>query len=1029
MSQVDLLGASQSVSTTGAAAATAVQSPLGGRVKKSGKLVMENPKKKFFQKSNYKRFVVLTSKKILCFKDSEKVEKKPEDKIPLSRFSAIVDIDNHKGMQNSFGIRTALPSNSPYLDQDSSTMNNDDSPTSPSSSNKTFWFFAENPEERKSWIDTITNVIEELKESQTHLHLKVVKLIEQQNYNDVRQLILNGEYSKNAFLHFTKDEKRKSTDRGNRSASIAPGLREDDLSDDEDDEQVLTTEEIRQLTQMGYGDRDTILHIAVKNQDLKLVKFLLERDVDFNKKNKLDQTALHFIPISNGPGVFDPSTANRSGNLENSSEIPQLSLTGSSDNSSASNSSPRSGGVSPRGISPRSGGILRPRDELLQMILEKKEQRKININQFDKNGGFTALNLAARENEMDLVTKLVYENADPNLENDVGWTPMHYAVYNQNLRMLEVLTKRGGGKLLACSKRFVEPHDEDLAKYGNVKLEELRKYGKMSPLDMILSMLATATRKLMNASLLNSFNDRLATPGYKSTPVIPGLQTQPTQSVLQTINSNPSLSKILSLAKTVLTETTTSSISPEDLENHLKQLSSDENLDLFMDHLFVAIQFAEELSMDKCNLILKTLTAKVPKIVLTRFDVGSTISGMHSSTTFIHIAIRAKNAQALAILLNNPTLNSDEMKNIVNDCEKRAADGAEYTPLHNAMLHAPALTGILLDHGADCHKRSGKDLPIFLAVQCKELPGDVGARIVQAALDEEGKTQDDILNFSNSLGQSLLFFACQNSQLELVKKLVERGANSGAITNGNETVLSAAAYGGNLQVMEYLIDELKLDPSGSYEELYTENSYPPIHAATKNGHLEAVKLLVEKYGVSVNQSRHDLQMRPIHLCSISGKLDVAQYLVEKGCDCSVTINTREDKLLTPLHLAAGYGHPEIVKLLVEQGNYNGQFKPEKEDSSLKVDLNLIKTQNGVTPLELAMKRVQLNVVKYLCELGTVSDEHTLQLAIQSNNSEIIGWVEKRLGGSNEEKNRHLKLGSFDTLGLSVTSATPKSPQQ
>ena len=71
MSQVDLIGASHSVSTTGTAAATAVQSPLGGRVKKSGKLVMENPKKKFFQKSSYKRFVVLTSKKILCFKDSE----------------------------------------------------------------------------------------------------------------------------------------------------------------------------------------------------------------------------------------------------------------------------------------------------------------------------------------------------------------------------------------------------------------------------------------------------------------------------------------------------------------------------------------------------------------------------------------------------------------------------------------------------------------------------------------------------------------------------------------------------------------------------------------------------------------------------------------------------------------------------------------------------------------------------------------------------------------------------------------------
>ena len=47
------------------------QGPTAGRAKKSGKLMFENPSKKFYQKAVYKRFVVLTSKKILCFKDAE----------------------------------------------------------------------------------------------------------------------------------------------------------------------------------------------------------------------------------------------------------------------------------------------------------------------------------------------------------------------------------------------------------------------------------------------------------------------------------------------------------------------------------------------------------------------------------------------------------------------------------------------------------------------------------------------------------------------------------------------------------------------------------------------------------------------------------------------------------------------------------------------------------------------------------------------------------------------------------------------
>ena len=896
-------------------------------------------------------------------------------------------------------------------------------------------------------MNAIENVIDELKSSQTQLHLKVVKLIEQHSFTDVRSLIGNGEYSKLAYLHYSKEDTPKTP--SSRGMTIAPGLREEDLSDDEEDEQYLTSEEIRQLTQMGYVDKDSLLHIAVKNQDLKLTKFLLDNGVDFNKKNRLDQTALHFIAISRDLTLADSknsSTATASSTL--ASDIPGLSLNTSGTAEFSSSISPRSGGMSPRGISPRSGGQLKPREELLSMILEKKKESKININQIDKNGGFTALNLCARENEFDLVTKLVYEDAQVDVENDAGWTPMHYAIYNQNGRMLEILLKRGGGNLFFRTKRNVDKITEsEASKYGNIKLEELKKYGKMSPFAMLVSLIGSNTRKLMNATLLNSFNERLATPGYKNAPSNPLAPTSSTanQSVLFTINNNPLLTKWLSIGKSIIGDNTQTGsiglVTTEAIETHLQELASefiappsDDNSDgevkenlrnLLIEFVISGIQFHDEFCLEKCQVILKTLFSKVPKFALSRFDIGSTVSGMHSSSTFLHLAIRAKNMNAIPLILNANLLTSEELTNLVNESEKRAADSVEYTALHNCMLHCPPAASFLVDHGVDCQKRSGgKDLPIFLAVQCKDLPGHVGAKIVQTAL--ENPSEENILNFSNSLGQSLLYFAAQNSQVELVKKLIEKGANSGAVTEGAETILSAAAYGGNVSVIEYLIDEVKLDPCGSYEESYTENSYPPIHAATKNGNLDAVKLLVEKYNVSVDQSRHDLQMRPIILCAISGRVDCAQYLIEKGCDCSVVINTREDKQLTPLHFAAGYGHPNVVKLLVENGNYHGKFAPAA-DSPLKVDISAIKTLNGVSPLEMAIKRVQLNVVKYLCEIGAVSLEQALQLAIQSDNTEIIGWIEKRLENDEKKSKSFLKIdvGGFGSIG--VTAATPVSP--
>ncbi|CAK4904020.1 unnamed protein product, partial [Aphanomyces euteiches] len=56
--------------------------------------------------------------------------------------------------------------------------------------------------------------------------------------------------------------------------------------------------------------------------------------------------------------------------------------------------------------------------------------------------------------------------------------------------------------------------------------------------------------------------------------------------------------------------------------------------------------------------------------------------------------------------------------------------------------------------------------------------------------------------------------------------------------------------------------------------------FTPLHVASLNGDLSAVKLLVGS-GAKVNQTeRHGLT--PIHMASLNGHLDIVKFLLDKG---------------------------------------------------------------------------------------------------------------------------------------------------
>jgi len=109
-----------------------------------------------------------------------------------------------------------------------------------------------------------------------------------------------------------------------------------------------------------------------------------------------------------------------------------------------------------------------------------------------------------------------------------------------------------------------------------------------------------------------------------------------------------------------------------------------------------------------------------------------------------------------------------------------------------------------------------------------------------------------------------------NGVVEVVRVLLEGGANVESTNAYRRTAVHCAAYNGHLDVCRLLLDwEANVDPVDVWEET------PLIDAATR-GHLSVVQLLVER-GADVSiKSKSGKSAK--ELTGINGNKDVAEWL-------------------------------------------------------------------------------------------------------------------------------------------------------
>jgi len=202
----------------------------------------------------------------------------------------------------------------------------------------------------------------------------------------------------------------------------------------------------------------------------------------------------------------------------------------------------------------------------------------------------------------------------------------------------------------------------------------------------------------------------------------------------------------------------------------------------------------------------------------------------------------------------------------------------------------------------------------------------------------------DINAQNEFLKESALHIASSRGHLEIVKYLVENGAEL-LLTNGTDmTPLHLAARDGQTHVVAFLLARMESVPERVLNDVLhvasmsvygrpeivqmlddfrtrqarpstsgRENADSLLLEASESGNLSSVKQALEDgANVGIVDGRG---MMPIHWAALRGHTQIVQALLENSADANST-NSAD---WTPVMHASFEGHIEIVKLLIENG--------------------------------------------------------------------------------------------------------------
>uniref|UniRef100_A0A452TLC9 Uncharacterized protein n=1 Tax=Ursus maritimus TaxID=29073 RepID=A0A452TLC9_URSMA len=235
------------------------------------------------------------------------------------------------------------------------------------------------------------------------------------------------------------------------------------------------------------------------------------------------------------------------------------------------------------------------------------------------------------------------------------------------------------------------------------------------------------------------------------------------------------------------------------------------------------------------------------------------------------------------------------------------------------------------------------------------------------------------INICNQNGLNALHLASKEGHVEVVSELLQREANVDAATKKGNTALHIASLAGQAEVVKVLVT------NGANVNAQSQNGFTPLYMAAQENHLEVVKFLLDN-GASQSLATED-GFTPLAVALQQGHDQVVSLLLEN--------DTKGKVRLPALHIAARKDDTKAAALLLQNdNNADVESKVRRQGGEpvahapvsgthalLRPTLNLTgrnnsTCQNDITPLHVASKRGNANMVKLLLDRGAKIDAKT-----------------------------------------------------
>lgn len=622
------------------------------------------------------------------------------------------------------------------------------------------------------------------------------------------------------------------------------------------------------------GNMETALHIAIKNVNINMITFLLDKDCDVNIYDEQQQTPLHMAIEGNHHTIIsfllekdcDVNIRNRDGNT-------------------------------PLYIASSKG-----KNEIVKKLLNSSNFCDINIENEQRN---TALYVASEKGLIDIV-KLLFtdKNIDVNLSNVRQWTPLFTASYKGHSSVVEFLLDKGGDAnhidnfggtpfFLACQNNSLDIAKLLLSKSNETTINRQNKAGD-SPL-----MIASFKKNVEIVKLLLENNCDI---NFRSNKKFSALD------IVCSFGHREMISLFLNK-----TNIQTSSI--QKAINRAIAHGSNEIVNMLLIYCTNVSSWDSKQQSPLYTAIINQRYDMLPLLLDTEIDID--FHSEWNSETALHLATKQGNIKVVRQLLEkkcnvNSLNDSNESALLIAACngfkdivkllieyggDINLTDNMGRSPFFMACLYKQMSTIeiFLSKENTDINKqRDTGETPLISAVHY----GDI--HIVKLLL--ENKCDVDKHGCD---GPSALHVAVIKNETDMVLWLLENNSDVDVCDGDHQSPLHLATYLGYKNIINLLI-KYKCDVNLCDYEHRTA-----LHIATWENRADIVKILIDS---SIDQYVLDnKQQSAFHIAALLGYVDIVQVFLNHNYD----INHRDGNNYTALHLACWKGHAQIVSVLLK----------------------------------------------------------------------------------------------------------------